>query len=90
MIESIAVESDGRRWLHVSVSKPTKKKMPSYEDIQTARRLFVGDDRECSMVFPSTERYININPVLHLWACLDVPGGVLLQFEGQVRGMLTV
>jgi len=82
VIESIAVETDGRRWLHVSVSKPSRHKMPSYEDVQWARKLFIGEDRECYQVFPPAPRYVNINPVLHLFACLDQPEGVLPRFEG--------
>lgn len=81
VIESIAIETDGLHWLHVSVSKP-KKKMPTYDDLQVARRLFIGEHRECYQVFPTSERYININPVLHLWACMDRPEGVLPRFEG--------
>jgi hypothetical protein len=89
VIESVAVEKDGKRWLHVSVSKPTKK-MPTYEDIQTARKLFIGEHRECYMVFPPAHRYVNINPVLHLWTCLDQEEGVLPQFDGVVNGVVTV
>lgn len=81
VIESSKVESDGRLWLHVSVSKP-KKKMPTYDDLQAARKLFIGEHRECYQIFPTSERYININPVLHLWCCLSLPEGVLPRFEG--------
>lgn len=90
IIESIAIEKDGKRWLHVSVSKPSKAKMPTYEDIQVMRKLFVGEHRECYMVFPPAERYVNINPVLHLWTCLDEEKGVLPQFDGVVNGKVTV
>ncbi len=83
VIESSKVEPDGRLWLHVSVSKP-KKKMPTYEDLQTARKLFIGEHRECYQIFPTGDRYININPVLHLWCCLSLPEGVLPRFEGMV------
>jgi hypothetical protein len=83
VIESIATEADGRRWLHVSVSKSPSKKMPTYEDLQEARKWFVGEGRECYMVFPPKDRYVNINPVLHLWCCLSAPEGVLPQFEGR-------
>lgn len=89
VIESTQVESDGRTWLHVSVSKPTKK-MPTYEDVATARKLFIGEHRECYQVFPPSHRYVNINPVLHLWTCLDAPEGVLPQFDGVVNGKVTV
>ncbi len=81
VIESITVK-DGERWLHVSVSKAPKRKMPTYEDIQTARRLFIGEHRECYQVFPTSDRYVDFEPVLHLWCNLDRPKGVLPHFEG--------
>lgn len=81
VIESISVETDMKRWLHVSVSHAPKKNIPDYGELQLIRRLFIGEDRECYMVFPPASRYVNINPVLHLWACLDEPEGVLPQFE---------
>lgn len=82
VIESTKTDSDGRMWLHVSVAKPTKKKLPTYEDLQTARKLFISEDRECYQIFPTKEHYVNINPVLHLWCCLDTPEGVLPRFDG--------
>jgi len=89
VIESTNIEADGRRWLHVSVSKPNGK-MPSYEDIQTLRKLFIGEHRECYHVFPTKDRYVNFFNVLHLWTCLDAPSGVLPHFEGVVNGVTTV
>ena len=85
VIESISVEDDGRRWLHVSVSKSPSKKMPTYDDLQTARVAFIGEHRECYQVFPTKDRYVNINPVLHLFACLDAEQGVLPRFEGMAN-----
>ncbi len=89
VIESVVLK-DGQRWLHVSVSKAPKRKMPTYEDVQTARILFIGEHRECYMIFPPKDRYVNINPVLHLWTCLDAPDGVLPHFEGMRGGVLHV
>lgn len=80
VIESTQTEKDGRTWLHVSVAKPNRK-TPTYEDLQQARKSFIGEDCECYQVFPPKERYVNIGPVLHLWSCLDQPRGVLPQFD---------
>lgn len=88
--EDVSVKSDGLKWLHVSISKAPSRKMPTYDDIQLARALFIGEDRECYMVFPPKDRYVNINPVLHLWCCLDVPGGILPRFEGFIEGVRTI
>ncbi len=85
VIESVYTRpDDDRTWLHVSVSKPARK-MPTWDDIQTMRRCFVGEKRESYMVFPTEDRYINIHPgVLHLYCCLDQPQGVLPHFEGEI------
>lgn len=80
VMEDVSVKADGKRWLHVSVAKPNGK-MPTYEDLQEVRRLFIGEDRESYMVFPPSERYVNFHNVLHLWSCLDQPTGVLPQFD---------
>lgn len=89
VIEDITVKADGRRWLHVSVAKPNGK-MPTYEDIQEVRRLFIGKQRECYRIYPIKERYINFAHVLHLWSCIDKPDGVLPHMEGMWQGQLSV
>lgn len=80
VMEDVGVKADGKRWLHVSVSKPNHK-LPTYDDLQEVRRLFVGEHRECYQVFPTQDRYVNVHHVLHLWCCLDQPEGVLPQFD---------
>lgn len=89
VIEDVDIKADGKRWLHVSVGAP-KNKLPSYEDLQAARKAFIGEDREAYMVFPTKDRYVNIGNVLHLFACLDDPEGVLPHFEGIIDGVLTI
>ena len=83
VIEDIGIKADGKRWLHVSVGRANSK-MPSYEDMQMVRRLFIGEHREAYQVFPTKERYVNFDNVLHWWVCLDAPEGVLPHFEGEV------
>lgn len=89
VIESIATEADGKKWLHVSVAKPNRK-IPSYDEVQYIRKLFIGEDRESYMIFPPKDRYVDINPVLHLWTCLDDPDGILPQFEGMIGGKRSI
>lgn len=84
VMEDVTVKADGRTWLHVSVAKPNGK-MPTYEDLAEARRLFIGEERECYQVFPTKARYVNANNVLHLWACLSSPEGVLPHFEEEIK-----
>lgn len=82
VIASAAVEQDGQRWLHVSLSRP--KSIPNWVDVRKVKREWLGD-AEGYMVFPPEHRYVNLNPyVLHLWSCLDAPGGVLPAFEGNL------
>jgi hypothetical protein len=90
VIEDISFKADGKRWLHVSVAKSKKHLIPTYDDLQVVRKAFVGEHRECYQVFPTKDRYVNIGNVLHLWACLDSPEGVLPHFEGFVDGRMTI
>lgn len=52
VIEDVDIKADGRTWLHVSVGAP-KNRLPSYEELQVARKAFVGEHREAYMIFPS-------------------------------------
>ena len=79
MIYSIAVEDDGKSWLHASVSRADKT-LPTYEDLGQLKRLCIGDHRTALQVFPPKDKHVNIAEVLHLWACLD--GDVTPDFTG--------
>lgn len=77
VIISTALHDDGRRWLHVSLSRPNQ--MPSYADLDLVKRVFIGPDRYAYQVFPPRDHHVNLHPYcLHLWACLDVPRGQVL------------
>ncbi len=90
VIEDISLQLDGRKWHHVSFSRPNKK-MPTYEDIQAVRKAFISEQRESYMVFPTADRYVNIHSgCLHLYSCIDEPKGVLPQFEGIVAGKRSI
>ncbi len=83
VIESWHDARDGRTWLHVSLSR--EDRIPSYEDVATIKRVFIGEDKEAYQVFPPVERHVNIHPnVLHLWCWPDGP--VLPDFTGMVGG----
>lgn len=89
VIEDITIKADGRKWLHVSVAKPNRK-MPTWEDLQEARKLFIGEERESYQVFPPKERYVNLGNVLHLWCCCESEQGVLPQFDEVINGVRTI
>jgi hypothetical protein len=69
VICSVDTELDGRLWLHVSVSRGMR--IPSWDDLRLVKDIFVGD-RYAYQVFPTKEKYVNINPFcLHLWCPLE-------------------
>jgi hypothetical protein len=67
---------DGRRWLHVSVSR--RSRLPSWEELRVVKNLFIGPERDAVQWLPPASEYVNAhNYCLHLWHCLDgriVPG----------------
>lgn len=68
-IVSGAREADGRRWLHLSLSR--KDRLPTWDDLRAAKEAFLGD-RYAVQVLPPRRLYVNINPrVLHLFALAD-------------------
>jgi hypothetical protein len=87
VIFSVGVEPDGRRWLHLSVSR--RSRIPSWHDLRLAKDVFLGPDRAAYQVLPRESEYVNHNPfVLHLWSCLD--GDPLPDFRRAVGGLLTI
>jgi hypothetical protein len=79
VIESVAIEQDGQRWHHVSVSRASR--IPSWEDMCLVHRLFIGEETAAYQVHVPKSRWISIHPnCLHLWTCLDQPSGVLPDF----------
>jgi hypothetical protein len=70
VLVSAAHYGDGKRWLHVSVSRKNRQ-LPSWETLTMVKDLFIGDERTALQVLPPRAKYVNIAPVLHLWHCLD-------------------
>lgn len=74
---------DGRRWHHVSCSRVDR--LPSYQDLQNVKRLFVGAERKAVQVFPRESEWCNDHPYcLHLWSCLDNDGIPDFRIEGRI------
>jgi len=78
VIINVSVEEDGRKWMHVSVSRASH--CPSWEEMDAVKRIFIGDDRTAYQVHPPrAEHYSYTAPegtlgprvVLHLWAPLE-------------------
>jgi hypothetical protein len=78
-IISAAFELDGRKWVHLSISRPDR--LPTWEELRKAKDELLGDV-EAYMVIPPRARYVNLHPhVLHLFTCATAPAGVLSAFE---------
>jgi hypothetical protein len=77
VIASVAVEQDGRRWLHVSCSR--RARLPSWDDLADVKAVFVGRDQYAYQVFAPASKHVNQHAFcLHLWRCLDVDVGAVL------------
>lgn len=71
VIFSVERERDGRRWVHVSVSR-TDRFLPTWEDLKHVKAWTIGADKLAIQILPPDAEFVNIHPgVLHLWHCLD-------------------
>ena len=80
---SAAKYQDGRRWLHVSLSR--RGRLPDWEDVKLVKDVVIGQERTALQVLPPKSKYVNQHPFcLHLWYCLD--GDVVPDFSlaGQI------
>lgn len=81
-------ESDGQRWLHLSVSVRGQR-YPSWGELEAVKTAFLGRDSYAVSVIPPVDRYVRIHPwVLHLFSPVD--GYPLPEFSGVVAGRRTL
>lgn len=77
-ILSCSIETDGRAWLHLSVSHA--QRIPTWGELRVCKEMFLGD-REAYSILPPRARYVNLhNNVLHLFALLDETASALPDF----------
>jgi len=70
VILSGAREEDGKRWLHLSVSR--RERLPNWEDLKLVKEVFLGAESTALMVFAPKSQWISIHPfVHHLWVAVD-------------------
>lgn len=70
VIVSCCIESDGKHWVHLSVSR--KKQMPSWAEFNRVKGIFLGEEALAVQVFaPRTEWVNDHDYCLHLYQCLD-------------------
>lgn len=79
IIASLEMKSDGKTWLHGSVSLASRQ-MPTYEDLKKMKELVFGPERTAVQIFPPADRHIDIAgkqerplQVLHLYGQYDYP-----------------
>lgn len=66
LIWSVAAESDGNFWQHLSVAH--KDRPPTWEEMVAAKEWVMGTDSYAYQVCPPRRLYVNIHPnVLHLF-----------------------
>ena len=74
VIITVAREYDNEVWVHVSGSERKgpgdKLHLLDWEQLKRVKNDFLGD-AYAYQVFPPSEDYVNLQPVLHLWARLD-------------------
>jgi len=78
VIVTSARYADGKRWVHVSVSR-SNGQTPTWEGMSEVKEVFLGQERTALQVHPPREKYVNIHSgCLHLFCCLD--GDILPDF----------
>jgi hypothetical protein len=70
VIVTAALEFDGKRWIHMAVSR--LKSRPSHHDLVLAKNMFLGADAIAFQIYPSIEEEsrTDINTI-YLYKCLD-------------------
>jgi hypothetical protein len=80
-------KSDGKLWLHVSVSR--KKYPPSWDDLKRVKKEFIGDNHVAVIVFPEASDFVNIHPYCHhLWHCIEAE--TVPNFTGEIAGIKSI
>ena len=71
VIVTCARYDDGKRWVHLSVSR-SNKEIPSWLAMGEVKEVFLGPERTAIQVHPPRSQYVNIEEgVLHIFCCTD-------------------
>ena len=70
VLVSAAHYGDGKRWLHVSVSRRNRT-LPTWDLMSEVKDVLIGPERTALQVHPPRSQHVNIAEVLHLYCCLD-------------------
>lgn len=89
LICSIARESDGRLWEHISLAH--RDRTPRWEELVAVKEWLVGTTTYAYQVVPPRAVYVNLHPnVLHLFRCLEDDGRQLPEFSAVVDDRRTL
>ena len=83
VIFSVAIQSDKKRWIHVSLAR--ENRMPNYYDIKNVKEAFLPG-LKAIMILPEDDKFVNLHPYcLHLFHSPDGDG--LPEFSGFRRNI---
>lgn len=69
----LCIVSSGMGWDHVSVSIPTERRTPTWEEMCYIKHVFFKDDEVVVQYHPAKSDYVNNHEYcLHLWRCQNV------------------
>lgn len=86
VIMSGAIEADGNRWIHVSVSH--KRRMPRWQELALLKDWLIGEERNVVQVMPRRSQWVNLHEnCLHMFAPVDPSDYPLPDFA---RGGVTI
>jgi hypothetical protein len=80
------IASSGMAWEHVSVSIPTEKRCPTWEEMCYVKSLFWNDDEAVMQLHPPKSEWVNNHPYcLHLWkpleAAIPLPDSIMVGYK---------
>lgn len=70
VFESTDTLSDGKHYMHLSISHPDR--YPTWDELLMAKAEFLTDEQEAIQVLPRKSEYVNVDKhCFHLWYCYD-------------------
>lgn len=83
VLASVQVYHDKNAWLHVSMSHHDR--LPTYEEMQKVKDVFVGRNNKAIQVFSPASEHVNVHPYcLHLWHCITANPIPDFRFAGMI------
>jgi hypothetical protein len=72
-IASVAVEDDGKTWIHYSIANH-QGRMPTWEELVEAKEYFAGTESVAYQILAPRSQWVNIHQhALHFFVCVEGP-----------------